>query len=196
MSLQKKLTTKSIVAILATCFALAVPTAASAHFFFWWWRRPPAAPVQDVTFLDATTVSSRIFDVYFLNDQFDDFESFHLVDQALTAQVTTGSITIGSFSLTDGNGTTANCSSSTANLTTDVFGSSFRADVTIDVVPLTGSSYSIAGHIHGRISEKNGVYTLRASIGGISPEDLGAGSVVYHLVRIYLTGTGAVPAAP
>lgn len=195
MSLPGLFSVRARIILIAMCFALALPTAASARFFFWWWLRPPAPPVQDVTFLDVTSTNSKLADVYFLNNQFDDFELYRLQTQTLTAQVTSQQITIAPFSLTDGAGTTADVTVSAANLVTDVFGSSFRADATIDVVTPT-SSFTINGQLFGRVSEKSDNYNLRASIGGVSPEDLGGGSIVYHLARVYLSGSAAVPAAP
>jgi hypothetical protein len=192
MRLQSKLSTRSIIAILAASLALTVPTVASAHFFFNWWLRPSSSPIEDVSFETVTASRSRLYDVFFLNHVFEDFVKTSLLDQTLTASVASEQLTISTFTLTDGNGTSAVVTVPTLDLTTDLFGSSFRSNVTIDVTT-PSDSYSATGRIFGRITEVSGEYKLRASIGGLSLEDLGSGSVVYHLLRTSLSGTTSVP---
>lgn len=192
MRLHRILTTRSIIALLAASLALAVPTAASAHFFFGWWFRPVSSPIEDVSFDTVTASNGRLYDVYFLNHRFEDLDKFSLDDQTLSASVASEQLTINSFTLTDGNGTSAVITVPTVDLTTDLFGSSFRSTVTIDVTT-PSETYSLTGRIFGRISEVSDEYQLRASIGGLTMEDLGSGSVVYHLLRTGLSGTTSVP---
>lgn len=184
----------------ALLIAVMIPAAAQARargWLVWWWLQPPTDPVPDTDFLGATVDNASLFFATASGWHLQSYQRVALDSTTTDANVSGGSISFpATIVLTNSAGDTADVTLNPAALSTNRFGSSFKATGTATITPVDTSisPATVSVKARGLIYNSDGTYTLKVSVRGVASSDAGGGMTNYTGICFTIRGTGtAVP---